>query len=172
MSASVRDKSETDNSRRIMFIVIGVAALLLIGGLWYLKSRPETGPGAGGRQQRLEGALRAGSPEFEKYSQLISLDKPEADEATRAIGDIMMTLRTTVRNFTGRTINGLEMRAAVVDHQKRPVKEKTVVVIPNPTRPPELENNKTLPVQVLLEGMSKTDDRADIEMEVTGFTFK
>jgi hypothetical protein len=79
-------------------------------------------------------------------------------------------LHTTVRNVTGKTLNGLEIRAAVVDHQGNAVKQRTVVVIP--TRQPELAPNKTMPVQVMLEGMSDTDDRANIKMEVTGFRFK
>jgi hypothetical protein len=67
-------------------------------------------------------------------------------------------------------LNGLEVRATVVDHQGKVVKERTVVVVP--TRMPELEPNKTMTVQVMLEGFSDTDDRANIKMEVTGFKFK
>ena len=163
-----QNRAETNNSRRTVFIVVGLVSLLLIGGLAYLATRPEAGGGAS--QQRLEGALRAGAPEFEKARSQIVLDKPEATESTRAIGDIVMTLRTTVRNFTGRTINGLEIYAAVVDSQGQPVKDRTVIVIP--ARQPELEPNKTMEVPVMLEGMKKTDDRANIKMEVTGVKFK
>jgi len=120
---------------------------------------------------QLDNAIRAGSPDFEKYKKLIPLDDPEADESPRALGDIVMTLHTTARNFTGRTIIGLEVHAAVVDHQNQPVKERTVVVIPLPDRE-ELEPNKTMFVGVRLEGMTETDDRANIKMEVTGFRFK
>jgi hypothetical protein len=45
-----------------------------------------------------------------------------------------------------------------------------VVVIP--TRQAELGPNKTMTVSVMLEGMSDTDDRANIRMQVTGFKFK
>jgi hypothetical protein len=81
-----------------------------------------------------------------------------------------MTLHTTVRNLTGKTISGLEVWAAVVDHQGKPVKERYVVVIP--TRQAELEPNKTMPLNIVLDGMTETDDRADIKMAVTGFRFK
>jgi hypothetical protein len=126
--------------------------------------------GGGSVEPTLEGAIRAGSPQFAQYESKIVLDDPEADEAKRALGDIVMTLRTTVRNFTGRTLNGLEMRGAVVDHQGQPVKQRTVVVIP--TKQAELEPNKTMLVQITLEGMTDKDDRANIRMEVTGFRFK
>jgi hypothetical protein len=170
MSTTPQNIAEAESSRRTVFIIIGIVSLLLIGGLVYLMTRPEKGGGAA--QQRLEGegVLRAGAPEFEKARSGIVLDKPEATEATRAIGDIVMTLTTTVRNFTGRTINGLEMYAAVVDSQGKPVKERTVIIIP--VRQPELEPNKTMEVPVMLEGMKKTDDRADIKMEVTAVKFK
>jgi hypothetical protein len=120
---------------------------------------------------QLDNAIRAGSPDFEKYRKLIPLDEQEADESPRALGDIVMTLRATARNFTGRAITGLEVHAAVVDHQNQPVKERTVVVLPNPERG-ELEPNKTMFVGVRLEGMTETDDRANIKMEVVGFRFK
>jgi hypothetical protein len=118
----------------------------------------------------LEGAVRRGSPEFEQNIDKIYLDPPEADEAKRALGDIVMNLQTTARNFSGRTLNGLEVRAAVVDGEGKPVKERTVVVIP--TRQPELQPNGTMLVVVRLDGMKETDHRANIKMEVTGFKFK
>ena len=102
---------------------------------------------------RLEGAIRPGSPDWDKYSKYVIRDEPEADEAKRPLGDIVMTLRTTVRNFTGKTINGLELWAAVVDQQGKPVKERTVVVIPSGAHT-ELLPNKTMAVPVLLDGMN------------------
>jgi len=79
----------------------------------------------------LDNVCRTGSPEFRTYKTLIPLDDPEAYESPRAWVDIVMTLHTTARNFTGRTITGLEVHAAVIDHQNQPVKERTLVVLPN-----------------------------------------
>jgi len=157
-----------DKSPRAIIIAVALVAAVLIGGVFYVlmrKSMRDSPP------LQLDNAIRAGSPDFEKYKKLIPLDDPEADESPRALGDIVMTLHTTARNFTGRTIIGLEVHAAVVDHQNQPVKERTVVVIPLPERE-ELEPNKTMFVGVRLEGMTETDDRANIKMEVTGFRFK
>jgi hypothetical protein len=157
-----------DKSPRAIIIAVAVVAAVLIGGVFYVlmrKSMRDSPP------LRLDNAIRAGSPDFEKYKKLIPLDDPEANESPRALGDIVMTLHTTARNFTGRTIIGLEVHAAVVDHQNQPVKERTVVVIPLPDRE-ELEPNKTMFVGVRLEGMTESDDRANIKMEVTGFRFK
>jgi hypothetical protein len=84
-----------------------------------------------------------------------------------------MTLTTTVRNFTGKTIDGLEIRGSVVDLEGNTVKDRTVVVIPGVAQGVDsLEPNKTLAVPILLEGMSKEADRANIKMEVTAIRFR
>jgi hypothetical protein len=159
---------EASESNRTLIIGVAVAAAVVIALLFYLLMRA----GGGGRtaEPTLQGAIRAGSPQFEQYKSQIVLDDPEATEAKRALGDIVMSLQTTVRNLTGKTLNGLEVRAAVVDYQGQPVKQRTVVVVP--TRQAELAPNKTIQVAVMLEGMSDTDARANIKMEVTGFKFK
>jgi hypothetical protein len=64
------------------------------------------------------------------------------------------------------------MRGVVVDMEGNSVKERTVIVIPNSARGiQELEPNKTLEVPIVLEGMSKEADRANIKMEITAFRF-
>jgi hypothetical protein len=156
-----------DKSRRTLIIFVAAFAAAFIAGFFYLLLRNTAAPSA---PPTLAGAIRSGSPEWEKYSKLIALDEKDADEAKRALGDTVMTLHATARNFTGRTITGLEVYAAVVDHDGKPVKERTLVVIPG--RQSELESNKTMKVSVMLEGFTDSDDRANIKIEVTGFTLK
>jgi hypothetical protein len=157
-----------NESNRTLIILVAVGAAVVIAVLFYLLMR--VGSGNTGTNPVLEGAIRPGAPEWQQLKERIVVDSVEADEAKRALGDTVMTLRGTVRNFTGRTLNGLEIKAAVVDHQDKSVKERTVIVVP--TRQSELAPNKTLGVQVMLEGFKDTDDRANIKMEVTGFRFK
>ena len=167
MAASDR-RVETTESNRTLIIIVAVAAAVVvaifIGFLMWASS------GRGEGEPTLQGALRAGSPEFDKNKPNIVLDEPEAFEAKRALGDLTMTLRTTVRNLTGKTLTGLEVYGAVVDYDGKPIKQRTVIVVP--TRQAELPPNKTMQVQMMLEGMSDTDPRANIKMEVTGFKFK
>lgn len=167
MATEERQLPEADGSRRKVIIIVAVVAAIIIAVLFYFLMRASTGVTV---EPTLEGAIRAGSPEFAEYQSKIYLDPPEATEAKRALGDIVMNLQTTVRNFTGRTLSGLEIKGAVVNRQGQPVREKTVVVIP--TRQPELEPNRTMLVTIRLEGMTDTDERANIKMEVTGFKFK
>lgn len=158
---------EATESNRTLIIGVAVVAAIVIAAVFYVLMRLGSGNTP---TDQLQGAIRVGSPQFEEYKSKIVLDDPEATEAKRALGDIVMSLSTTVRNLTGKTLNGLEIRAAVVDYEKKPIKERTVIVIPN--RQPELPPNKTMPVSVTLEGMSETDPRADILMEIVGIRFK
>lgn len=161
-------QAETSGASRTLVIVVAIAAAVLIAVFFYVLMRASGGGSA--TEPTLQGAIREGSPEFEEYQSKIVLDDPEGTEAKRALGDIVMTLSTTVRNVTGKTLTGLEIRAAVVDYEGKPIKQRNVVVIP--TRQPELLPNKTMPVNVTLDGMKDTDARANIRMEVAGFKFK
>jgi hypothetical protein len=82
-----------------------------------------------------------------------------------------MTLRATVRNFTGHTITGLEITAAVIDHQDQPVRQRTRIAIPSSTIA-ELLPNKTTSFSIIIDGFSDSDDRANVKMDVTGFTVR
>ena len=168
MATPERQTAETDESQRKIVIVVAVIAAVAIAALFYFLMRAT---GGGSVEPTLEGAIRPGSAEFAANQPKIVLDSPEAYESKRALGDIVMNLQTTVRNFTGRTLSGLEIKGMVVDHQGKPVREHTVVVLPN-NHQTELEPNRTMPVQVRLEGMTDKDDRANIKMEVTGIKFK
>ena len=158
---------EEPESRRTLIIVVAVAAAVVIALFFYLLMRAG---GSGGGEPRLQGAIRPGSAEFDQYKTQIVFDEPEAFESPRALGDIVMSLKTTVRNLSNKTLNGLEMRGVVVDHQNQPVKERTLIIIP--TRQAELAPNKTIDVSITLEGFKETDDRANIKMEITGLKFK
>ena len=170
--------NDAERSRRAIFMVAGLVAILLIVGLIvFLKTRPEPQPAGVVADQKLEGGLRAGSPDFEKYRDLVKMDEPIADYANSVAGDIQMNLATTIRNFTGRTLSGVEMRGAVVDFEGKTIKERTKIVIPAGSVT-ELENNGTAKVPIAIPGF-RGDDKAKIEggqavikMEVTAIKFK
>ena len=165
---AVPDRVEGSETNRTLIIVVAIGAALLIAVFFYVLMRASGGGSTS--EPTLQGAIREGSPQFEEYRSKIFLDDPEATEAKRALGDIVMTLTTTVRNVTGKTLTGLEIRAAVVDYEGKPIKQRNVVVIP--IRQPELAPNKTMLVNVTLDGMKDTDARANIKMEVAAFKLK
>lgn len=173
-----KGRDGADRSRRAIFIIAGlVAVLVALGLVIFLKNRPAPPTPGAPADQKLEGGLRAGSPEFEKYRELIRLDEPIADYADSVAGDIQMNLATTVRNFTGRTISGLEMRGALVDFEGKPIKERTKIVIPSGSLA-ELANNGTAKTPISIPGFRGADKakveggQAVVKMEITAIKFK
>ena len=176
MSSVKTNNDDVEASRRKIFIGAAIVSALLIAGLVFWATRSGTSGTNGTTQQpRLEGAIRADSPEFAQVRDKIVVE-PEPDkatESTRPVGDIVMTLHPKVRNFTGRTITGLELRAMVVDLDNQPVRQRTKIAVPNAeTGLAELEPNKVIMVPILMEGFRKEDVRANIKVEVTGVKFK
>jgi hypothetical protein len=163
-----------EDSRRKIFIITAIASALVVALLVFWATR--SGSNDAWQQAQLAGALREGSPEFAQARQSIVVDfNPDenAFESPRPVGDIVMTLRPKVRNFTGRTISGLELLATVVDLDNKPVRQRIRIAVPNAeTGLVELENNKVLEPTIIMEGFKKEDVRANIRIEVTGVKFK
>ena len=119
--------------------------------------------------------MRAGAPEFAQLRPNIVVDfVPDEDayESTRPLGDIVMELHPKIRNFTGRTLTGLELQASVVDLEGKPVQTHTYIFPHPPQTTFELEPNKVLTPALVMEGFKKEDVRANIKINVTGFTVK
>ena len=119
------------------------------------------------QQQQLEGAAREGTPEFEALTKkiVIQTDDDRTLESPTGMGTIIMFIRGNIRNFTGKTLTGLEIKVTVIDQLGKPVKDKTLIVVPNQRE--KLETNQTMPVDARLEGFSKEDDRALVRWKVT-----
>jgi hypothetical protein len=139
------------------------AALVLAGSILYEMSRPSTSLRI---EPRLEGALRPGSAEFDDLSGRVMVEQPAAVERLNPANDRVVELTSTVRNNTGRTIRGLEMRGAVFDAHSAVLRERTVVVIP--ARQTALEPEEAISVRILLERLNPEAERAGVLMEVTG----
>lgn len=157
-------KEEADKSRRVIFIAVAAVAALLIAGLAYLATRPATNtPG----EEHLEGAIRAGSPEFPKAEKLIVDFDPDADATigVTGLGTYAVRMTPTVRNFTGRTVSGLEFHAAGLDLQGQVIRQRTFVATD------EIEPNRTSKPAISLN--FPADNRpAQLKLELTGVKFK
>ena len=163
-----------DATRRKVFIVVGLLTALLVALAVYWAMRPRT-PNNSTAELRLQNAVRAGAPDFAALRPKIVVDfVPDEDafESTRPLGDIVMELHPKVRNFTGRTLTGLELQASVVDLEGKPVQTHTYIFPHPPQTAFELEPNKVLSPSLVMEGFKKEDIRANIKLDVTGFTVK
>src|SRR5918912_46533 len=132
MATAKESIEAADATRRKVFIVVGLATALLVALMvyWAVRPRPRNDRDV---QPQLAGALRAGAPEFDELRQKIVVDfvpDEDATESTRPLGDIVMEMRPKVRNFTGRTITGLELQCTVVDLENKPLQTKTVIPVP------------------------------------------
>ena len=153
---------ERDKSHLMIYAGVAVLALLLVGGLAYLATRPTQKPG----EERLAGAIRPGEPDFPGNKLVVDFDPDEnATIGANALGNYVVTMKPTVRNFTGRTVNGLEFRAAGLDLKGNVIRERTYVT------EEEIEMNKTASPAIGLNFPS--DNRpAQLKLELTGVRFK
>ena len=155
-------REERDKSRLIIYGAVTVVALLLLGGLAYLATRPSAPPG----EERLTGAIRPGSPEFPGEKLVVDFD-PDEDAVIggNALGNHVVTMKPTVRNFTGRVVNGLEFRAAGLDIHGKTIRERSFVA------EQEIEPNRTASPAIGLN--FPADNRpAQLKLELTGVRFK
>jgi hypothetical protein len=150
----------------ILAALITALIALVAAGLHYAAMTPPVNSYSG---PRLVSALRPGEPEFEQVREQIEIAQLLGTEQVHPFNSLAVDLTATVRNNTGRTISGLELRGAIVDAQKSTVRERTVMVIP--TRQTALEPGEAIGVRVLLESIEKDSERADMVLEVTGVRF-
>lgn len=120
-------------------------------------------------EQRLEGAIRRESPGFDELSEQFVVERLVAAEAARPVNEQAVEIKGTVRNATGRTVTGLELRGVMLDALSTPLRERTVVVVP--LRQAALEPGEAINVSIMLEGVSPEVERASHAMEVTGVRF-
>jgi hypothetical protein len=149
--------------------ITSVIVLVTAGIIHLAATRPYQGRVL---EQRLEGAIRRESAAFDELSGLLVVEQLVAAEAPRPLNDQAVEIKGTVRNATGRTVTGLELRGVILDALSTPLRERTVVVVP--LRQEALEPGEAINVSILLEGVSPEAERAAHMMhvmEVTGVRF-
>lgn len=163
------EKKEKQGINKVLVgaLIAGLVIVAAIVGLVAL--RPSTQQVS---EQALEGAFREGSPEFAQYTKRIvaQTDENRTTQSPTGMGTIVMSIGGNIRNISGKTLTGLELKVGVVDSFNNILKEKTLIVIPKQAE--RLENGQNLPVQVLIEGFNKDDDRANIRWKVTAIKFE
>ena len=151
----------------IILLAAAISALLAIltAGLYYVATtKPDSYT-----EPRLEAALQPGQPEFEEFRPHIAIEQLVGTEKLHPFDTLAVAMTATVRNNTGRTINGLELRGAILDSTSSSVRERTVVVIP--MRQKVLESGEAINTRILLENIDKDSDRAHLVLEVTALRF-
>jgi len=153
----------------ILILAAVITALLAVSaaGLHYLAmTRSDL---SSYTEPRLEGALQPGQPEFEEFRRHIAIEQLVGTEKVHPFDSLAVAMTATVRNNTGRSISGLELRGAILDRENSSVRERTVVVIPK--RQKILESGEAINTRILLDGIDKDSDRAQLLLEVTAIRF-
>ena len=151
----------------ILILAAVITALLAISaaGLYYVAQSDVSSY----TEPRLEGALQAGQPEFEEFRRHIAIEQLVGTEKVHPFDNLAVAMTATVRNNTGRSISGLELRGAILDRKNSTLRERTVVVIPK--RQKILESGEAINTRILLDGIDKDSDRAHLVLEVTAIRF-
>ncbi len=152
----------------IVLLAAAITALLamLTAGLYYVATQSTV---KSDTQPRLERALQPGDAEFEEFRQHIAIEQLVGVEKVHPFDTLAVAMTATVRNNTGRTISGLELRGAILDSTSSSLRERKVVVIP--VRQKVLESGEAINTRILLESIDKDSDRAHLVLEVTAMRF-
>ncbi|MEZ5425904.1 MAG: hypothetical protein R2747_06555 [Pyrinomonadaceae bacterium] len=143
-----------------------LAATVLIGLLiWLLSLQPSIEEQ---KEQILAGALREGTPEFEKLTKeiIITTDAEGTTESPTGLGTIMMSIPASIRNKSDKTISLLQVNLGVVDQQNKMIKSKDVIVVPG-LQAEKLPPNDTIKIVQTLDGFDPKADRAMVRWRVT-----
>src|SRR5690349_1373812 len=105
----------------ILAAVITTLLAMFGAGLYYAAmTQPDA---TSNTQPRLEGALQPGQPEFEELRRHVAIEQLVGTEKVHPFDTIAVAMTATVRNNTGRSISGLELRGAVLDRNNSSVRE-------------------------------------------------
>jgi hypothetical protein len=152
----------------VIYLLAGLLAIVIWKGLAELARLDYVRPSSGG-EESLEGALRAGAREFDKYRDRVVIVQPRVTVGPYTSNGPALELIATVRNDTGRVIKGLEVRGTVIDHQGRPVSERVAVVIP--TQQIAIEPYEEINARLLLESARPEATHTGARVAVTGLIF-
>ena len=153
----------------VLFAALITAAIALLVMVMHLVASTNS-PVNRSSPPRSEWMLQPGQPDFDQFRQQITIEQLMGNEKLHPFNDLVVELTAVVRNQTGRTISGLEMRGAILDTANSTLRERTVAVIP--VQQTVLEINEAINVRILLEDIDRDSDRALTQLEITGITFE
>lgn len=157
------EKKEKRGVNKLFIISLFIGALLIGAAIWILSRRP---PADEQKAQLIASAYHDGSPEFNDLAKdIIIATDDNTVESPNAFGTISMYIRGKIRNKGARTIDILEVNAAVVTQFNKVLKEKRMLVVP--VQQSTLQPDDSIPITLTLDGFSKDDDRANIRWKVT-----
>ena len=165
-SPNPEEKQRPSRLPLVLFICSVLAVVAGGGGLWWTAHRASAV-----KAQKMEGLVRAGTPEFDTYlrENKLIINKLERFESESMIGN-RYDIFCQVENLGSRTITGLEMRGFVVDFDNKPFVERIIYPIPNQRSTP-LKPGEFFPVKMVVDGVKDSSKVMDVRIEVQGIRF-
>lgn len=164
METLFEEQNKEKGSKRILLVALAAALLAVAAIIGLISLKPSQ---VVVEQDYLQGAYREDSPEFQNLTKKIVAQTVESETTTSmtGMGTRMMSIGGTIRNFSGKTIIGLEVKVSVVDTFGNLLKEKTITVVPKQQE--KLENNQVMAVRINVEGIDPKADIANVRWKVT-----
>jgi hypothetical protein len=153
-------KEEKDRSRSIM-ILSGIAVVVVIVLIILVSSFS--------RKPSQIVMNKAGSPEFDAYSQSVSFTNIELHEGIR-LNTRFGRIICSVHNEGDRVIEGLQVRAYAIGFNGEIFREKTITVVPN--NADRLGPGQALPLDIYLEPIPDPSTIQDMKVEVAGLKLR
>jgi hypothetical protein len=160
----LEETQKKSGSWKIMLAALGVAVLIIAGIFWLISLKPSA---VEVETQALDGAFREGTPEFQQYGKrvILATDDDRLMKSPTAMGGVMMSVGGKVKNLTGKAITSLEINLTVIDMAGKPIKDKTVLLVPKLFA--KLEDRSETPITVTIEGLDKDAEPANFRWKVT-----
>ncbi len=169
----LEESKNKNGSRKIMLAALAVAVLVVAGIFWIISLKPSA---TEVEAQALQGIIREDMPEFQQYGRniniedantkikstkfvpygklvILSTDNNRLMKSPTAMGNTMISIGGKVKNVTGKTITSLEINVAITDMSNKPIKDKTVLLVPKLFA--QLEDGTETPITVTIEGLDK-----------------
>jgi hypothetical protein len=169
----LEEPKNKSGSWKIMLGALAVAVLVVAGIFWIISLKPSA---TEVETQALQGIIREDMPEFQQYGRniniedantktkstkfvpygklvILSTDNNRLMKSPTAMGNTMISIGGKVKNVTGKTITSLEINVAITDMSNKPIKDKTVLIVPKLFA--KLEDGTETPITVTIEGLDK-----------------
>jgi hypothetical protein len=169
----LEESKNKSGSWKIMLGALAVAVLVVAGIFWIISLKPSA---TEVEAQALQGIIREDMPEFQQYGRniniedantkikstkfvpygklvILSTDNNRLMKSPTAMGNTIISIGGKVKNVTGKTITSLEINVAITDMSNKPIKDKTVLIVPKLFA--KLEDGTETPITVTIEGLDK-----------------
>lgn len=147
-------------------LIFPLAALLVVAGglaVYYLTPGPPPPPA------QVEGMIRKGTPEFDRYSESLRLEQSKSSMTANFSGGETVLFKGSVLNLTTRTVEALEVTLLFFNHEETVGEIPRMVIHPAQDEPLPPQYERGISIAVDEEHFPQGWFRQHAEIEISGF---